>query len=859
MAIDLVAVLRLDDQMTQSLKSASMAATAGFAAITAAAAVSVKTFMDVEQELKRTAALTGATSSEFKALEQAAIDLGSSSSKGMQEISASMSELGASGMEVNEIIASMPGIIKASEASGESLATAAGVVSSALNIWGLEASEAGRVADILTMSANVSAAGIDSLGEALKYAGAPANALGMDLAEVSAAIGVMVDSGIDGSSAGTSLRAALLALNNPATAQGKIMDKLGFSITDAAGEAKSLVEIVENMTEATKHMTAADRLATVGKLVGTEAASGFLALMSKGPAKIAEMTDALRDSEGVATETANAMNDSLMASFNGFKSLIEATAYQIGDGLAPGVSRMLKLFQSIDFSPVIGAANAVGDAFAGIYDKIASQWSKIGPILKPIATAVGAMAASFMLIGGAGAIFFALSTAIGFISGPIAAVALGIGAVVGGLALLYDKVAPFRNKVTSMFDGLKVALGFEVNMPQAPKMAGDTGAMMLDEGNQAPQSVEYLSIAEQITKAFEKVKTAVAPVLTEVSNAFTQFKEFGGVAIDFLKAKFTEIQPSLAPLAAIFTQVWGTVSSVLTSAWSIISPILGGLWSLLQIVGEYSVIMFTNVLVPALGLASQAFSTVWSVASPILTGLALAFEVWMAVIKAVWENALAPFVNFLTTGVKNAFESLSEGLGEIAGAFDWVSDKVGGVYDRIRDFADTISNIKLPSWVTDGISTVVNTVGNFIGAGKGDKADGSHYNGLLRVSRDGYMASLHKDETVLPRFEADAYRSLLDSGMSLASLVSGAAMPGNALGSVAYDSSAGITNTYNTYNQNERAASEKPTQSGGGNNVTINKIADYLVIREEADIERVADLLTNRIIAAGEGGAGAWA
>lgn len=714
-----------------------------------------------------------------------------------------------------------------------------------------------------------------------------------------------MNSGIDGSSAGTALRASLLALNNPATAQGKIMDKLGFSVTDAAGEFKSLSVMIGDMQKATEHMTEADKVATLGKLVGTEAVSGFLALMKAGPAEINKMTDALVNSGGAAAETAKQMMGGLGGSLEEMSGAIETVAIRVGESLAPAIQVFADLVANTNFDPFINAVGLVGDAAGYVAKLVEDNWSKIGPVLAPIAKVVAAMAGSFLLIGGAGAVFMALSTVIGFISGPIAAVALGIGAVVGAFAVLYDKVAPFREKVTSVFDGLKVALGFEVETPNAPKVAGDTGATMLDEGNQTPQSVEYLTIAEQIKGAFQTINDAVSPVLESVSSGFTKVKDFAGVAVDFLKTKFAEIQPSLVPLVGIFSQVWGTVSSIFSSAWSIISPILGGLWDLLQIVGEYAVIMFNNVLVPALGFAAQAFSTLWSIASPILELIALGFELWMAAVKAVWENALAPFVEFLTTGVANAFNALSEGLGVIGGAFDWVSDKVGIVYDKIRDFAGMISNIELPSWVTDGISTVVNTVGNFIGAGKGDKADGSHYNGLLRVPANGYMAELHKDETVLPRFEADAYRSLLDGGGSLSSVMtqvapqtaeprqigehlvaqnsvtnvteavlpqldlspiatafstlvdvlstklgtSGVTNVDSGVSNVAYDNSSSVTNQYSyaTYMaQQQSAAQQAPQQPSITVNPTIT--GNQFIVREDADVAKIGDAVADHIV-----------
>ncbi|WP_025846482.1 phage tail tape measure protein [Brevibacillus agri] len=74
------------------------------------------------------------------------------------------------------------------------------------------------------------------------------------------------------------------------------------------------------------------------------------------------------------------------------------------------------------------------------------------------------------------------------------------------------------------------------------------------------------------------------------------------------------------------------------------------------------------------------------------------------------------------------------------------------------------------------------------------KTDGSHYSGLDYVPRDGYTARLHKGERVL-------------------------------------------------------TAQENREYSGGGGGVTIAKLADQIVVREEADIERIAYRLAREIVA----------
>ena len=64
-------------------------------------------------------------------------------------------------------------------------------MASSINSFNLKAENSGHVADVLATAANDSAADINYMGDALKYAGTPAHSLGISLEDTSAAIEVM--------------------------------------------------------------------------------------------------------------------------------------------------------------------------------------------------------------------------------------------------------------------------------------------------------------------------------------------------------------------------------------------------------------------------------------------------------------------------------------------------------------------------------------------------------------------------------------------------------------------------------------------------------------------------------------------
>lgn len=164
----------------QNMRNVGQSLALGLTApLVAVGAASVKTAADFESQMSRVGAISGATSEEFQKLRQSALDLGSSTSKSASEVAIAQENLAALGFTATDIIAAMPGVISAAEASGADMALTAETMASALNIFGLEASESTRVADILAQTANQSAADINDMSYALKYAGPVAANLGI--------------------------------------------------------------------------------------------------------------------------------------------------------------------------------------------------------------------------------------------------------------------------------------------------------------------------------------------------------------------------------------------------------------------------------------------------------------------------------------------------------------------------------------------------------------------------------------------------------------------------------------------------------------------------------------------------------
>lgn len=191
--------------------------------------------------MSRVKAISGATGEEFEKLKAQAIELGAETSFSASQAAEGMENLAAAGFTTTETMEAMPGLLDLAAALGEDLASSSDIAAAALRGFGMEASEAGHVADVLAENANRTNSSVAETGEAMKYVAPLARSAGLSFEETAAAIGIMANAGIQGSQAGTTLRGAISRLSKPTDDMQNAMDDLGISFYDADGKMKSLL------------------------------------------------------------------------------------------------------------------------------------------------------------------------------------------------------------------------------------------------------------------------------------------------------------------------------------------------------------------------------------------------------------------------------------------------------------------------------------------------------------------------------------------------------------------------------------------------------------------------------------------
>lgn len=399
--------------MSKEIKALGLAYAGLSAAMGAVITKSVETAADFEQSMANVKAISQATGDEFESLRKQALDLGATTKFTAAQVADGSALLAQAGFKTKDILAAMPGVLSLAAAGQVDLATTADVTASALNGFGLEATEAARVADVLAKSSIDTNADVTDLAYSLKYVAPVAANMGVSIEEAVAAIGELSNAGIKGEMAGTQLRAILLALASPSKDAAFYMERLGVSIKDSAGNIKPLSTIVGDLQKSFTKLTQAQQADVSATLVGREAASGFLTLIAQGKDTLDEYTTSLQNAGGTAQEVADTQMDTLKGATLELQAALEAAGIAVGDKLAPAVRKMAEFITGLlqGFTQLNPTLQSAIVAFAGV----------TAGVLGLIA-AIGALAIAFKALEVSFPILLGISVAIGAVSAGIAAI-----------------------------------------------------------------------------------------------------------------------------------------------------------------------------------------------------------------------------------------------------------------------------------------------------------------------------------------------------------------------------------------------------------------------------------------------------
>ena len=301
------------------------------AAIALGLGKAVSAAADFDKEMSAVAAVSGAGAAEMLRLRDAALEAGKATKFSATQSAQAQAELAKAGIATADILGgALSGALSLAAAGNLDLANAATVAAQAMNVFKLEGSDVGHVADVLAAGANKSAADVGQLGDALRQGGLVAAQTGLTLEETVGALSAFADSALVGSDAGTSLKTMLQRLTPQSEEASQLMSELGFSAYDAQGNFIGLAGLAGELQSSLKDMTVEQRNAAMATLFGSDAVRGAAVLYEQGAAGVQEFVAAVND-QGAAARTSAQLMDNLRGDIEEFSGSVETALIEFGE------------------------------------------------------------------------------------------------------------------------------------------------------------------------------------------------------------------------------------------------------------------------------------------------------------------------------------------------------------------------------------------------------------------------------------------------------------------------------------------------------------------------------------------------
>ena len=378
-----------------------------------------------EEGMSNVEALSGATADEMAHLSDKAKELGATTKFTAQEASDAMGYMAMAGWDAQEMLSGMDGVLQLAAASGEDLAMVSDIVTDNLTAFGLTAADTARFADVLAAAATNSNTNVSIMGETFKMSASIAGALGYSVEDVAIAVGLMANSGVKGSIAGTALKNTFNGLLEGVTLTGAAFGEYDYTAVKADGTMKSFSDTIDELRVYFDQMSEAERVNNAMTIAGQRGYNGLLAILNATDEDYASLTNNINNCTGAAQRMAAVKLDNMNGQLTIMKSAWDGLNISLGEQFTPVMRNLYSLGTDLfdllnSFVKEHPALVKAAAAFVAVLGAVVVGLTAFIAITKVVIPLMGLLTASIpgvnIIMGVAAGVAAVTAAVVGFVS-----------------------------------------------------------------------------------------------------------------------------------------------------------------------------------------------------------------------------------------------------------------------------------------------------------------------------------------------------------------------------------------------------------------------------------------------------------
>ena len=437
------------------MRKAGLAMAAVGVAAAAAAAASAKAAMDLETRMQNVATIWTDSSLSIAEAGQRVVDMSTELPQSANNLAEGLYDIASSGFQGADALMILRTAGEAASAGLTTTAVAAKGITAVLNAYGLEASSAATVSDVLFQTVNLGVVTFEELSSQLGDFVGSASVAGINIRDAAAAFATMTLNGISAAEAGTSMNRVIQSMIQPSEALAASLQAMGYQSGLAALEALGLNGVMAGLMK----QTGGGAEAMSALFPEIRALRGALALTSAQGENYNRVQKDMNDDAKLLMATENALAEqqkSTSYQWGQLKNSVVAVAISFGQALLPALKIVIGIFQAaIDiFNALPGPMQTivmVGGLITGMAVGLAGAFLLLAPSLAAASGGMVALnAAAVWAANGIRALWASL--------GPVGWIVAGIGAAVGILSGIWASHAKGQAEAKRRVDELAGSL-----------------------------------------------------------------------------------------------------------------------------------------------------------------------------------------------------------------------------------------------------------------------------------------------------------------------------------------------------------------------------------------------------------------
>lgn len=335
------------------------------------------------------------SSSGFKGMEQIVRQVGKDTKFTAPQVASAAKFLAMAGYDIPSINSAIKPVSNIALIGDTDLGETADKLTNVMTTFGIMPEKMNDIADIMTTTFTRSNTTMMMLAESAKYAGGIANLYGgnfqNNFADVMAMFGVLGNSGIQASSAGTTLRMMYQNLMQPNKSQRATLKQYGINTRDTIGHPLEMVEILKQIAAKVPQDKLADAVGNMFRITAQPGAAALANSLKNGnKSSLLRLMEANRTAagSGISESIANEKKNTIAGLWAQVTSTFTEGVLQAFEGKEGGWAGMLAQLRDYLAQPetvetlrsiidlVENLAKVMGD-FAKVYAKVYSMFPGI--------------------------------------------------------------------------------------------------------------------------------------------------------------------------------------------------------------------------------------------------------------------------------------------------------------------------------------------------------------------------------------------------------------------------------------------------------------------------------------------------